>query len=169
MNLPIVFDEWKNYTPAQRRAKILNLEQACNNTGTTFETSGCSLREWFINGVYIREITMPANSVVVGKIHKTEHISIISKGSALVATDGGLEYIEAPYTFVNKPGAKRCLYIAEEMVWTTVHPTDKTTAEDVEKDIIAPDFNSIGLEVDNDMVGIRCSTSSSSRRSSILK
>lgn len=165
MNLPAVFEDWKHYTPEQRRAKILNLEDACSKAVGILEPIQCKLREWFVNGVYIREITMPMGAVIIGKIHKTEHISIVSAGSAVVATDAGLEIITAPHTFINNIGAKRCLYILEDMVWTTVHPTDKTTTEEVEKDIIAPDFNSIGLEVDNELGSKRiCSSSSSCSR-----
>ena len=40
----------------------------------------CPLKHYFAPGVYLREIFMPAGSVVIGKIHKTEHFNIIQKG-----------------------------------------------------------------------------------------
>ena len=37
------------------------------------------LVHYFVNGVYGREIFIPAGVLVAGRIHKTEHISIISQ------------------------------------------------------------------------------------------
>jgi len=163
MNSIINFETWETLDKETRRGKLLEFQKMCGEIEQEVGQVQFGLREWFVNGVYAREITMPTNSIVVGKIHKTEHVSIVSKGRALVATEDGLEEIDAsekPHTFINKIGAKRCLLILEEMVWTTIHPTDKLTAEEVEKDIIAPTYESIGLEVNHELVGIRNISSS---------
>lgn len=77
-------------------------------------------------GVYIREIFMPAGTLVIGHIHKTCHFNIVLKGRALVQMEGRTEEIVAPCTFVSQAGVQKCLYIAEDMVWQTVHhnPSD---------------------------------------------
>lgn len=97
----------------------------------------CPLVHRFTPGIYVREIFMPKGALIVSKIHKTEHPFTISKGRVRVLIPGeGVVELSAPYTGVTKPGTRRVLYILEDCVWTTYHPTDKTTPEEVEEDII---------------------------------
>jgi hypothetical protein len=49
---------------------------------------------------------------------------------------------------MTKPGTQRILYIHEECVWITVHPTDKTTVEEVVEDVIAKDYNDEKLKLE---------------------
>lgn len=44
----------------------------------------------------------------------------------------------APYHGITEPGTWRELFIVMDSVWLTMHPTDKTTPEEVEGDIIQP-------------------------------
>jgi hypothetical protein len=83
----------------------------------------CPLVHRFTPGLYVREIFMPADSLITSKIHKTEHPFVVSKGRCLVWIDGiGWQLIEAPYTGITKPGTRRVLLILEDTVWTTFHP-----------------------------------------------
>lgn len=97
----------------------------------------CPLVHRFTNNMYIREIFMPAGSLITSKIHKTEHPFVISKGSCTVWTDEGESMtLSAPYCGITKPNTRRVLFIHEDCVWTTFHVTDKKTPEEVEDDII---------------------------------
>jgi hypothetical protein len=106
----------------------------------------CPLTHRFCDGLYIREIFMPAGSLVTSKIHKTEHPFIISKGIVSVSIDGGeWQMYEAPYTGITKPGTRRVLFIHEDCVWTTIHKNDDNN-EDVaaiERRIIEPYINEL--------------------------
>jgi quercetin dioxygenase-like cupin family protein len=95
----------------------------------------------FLDGVYMRTVFMKAGLIVVGKIHKQEHVALISKGSATVLTEHGVIEIKAPFIFKSPPGARRALVIHEDMVWTTVHRSDHTDLEQLEEQLIAKDFN----------------------------
>ena len=100
----------------------------------------CPLKHYFAPHVYVREIFMPADSIVIGKIHKTEHFNIIQKGSAtLISEDGSRKLLEAPYTFVSKGGVQKVLYIHEDMVWSTIHITENRDLESLEAELIEPD------------------------------
>jgi hypothetical protein len=87
----------------------------------------------FAAGLYGRELTMPAGSLVVSHIHRTPHLCTCSKGRITVfQTDGaGTRTIEAPFTFVSSPG-QRVGFAHEETVWTTYHPTDERDLERIE-------------------------------------
>ena len=37
----------------------------------------CKEKHYFGPGLYVREVTMPAGSVIVGKPHKTEHLCVM--------------------------------------------------------------------------------------------
>jgi hypothetical protein len=84
----------------------------------------------FTDGMYIREIFMPAGSLWTTKIHKTEHPYVVSYGKAAVSVDADEWYeITAPYTGITKPGTRRVLYILEDCIWTTFHRIDGMKSE----------------------------------------
>lgn len=84
----------------------------------------------FTDGMYIREIYMPAGSLWTSKIHKTEHPFVVSLGKAAVSIDATeWENIEAPYTGITKPGTRRVLYIIEDCIWTTFHRIEGMKSE----------------------------------------
>ena len=97
----------------------------------------CPIRHIFTPGMYGREILMPKGTVVVSKIHKTEHPYVVSKGIAHVFIEGvGWQRIQAPFTGITKPMTRRVLLIEEDCIWTTFHATTKTDVAEIEKDII---------------------------------
>lgn len=97
----------------------------------------CPLKHYFAPGVYIREIFMPAGSVVIGKIHKTEHFNIIQQGSVcLMSEDGSREILTGPCTFVSNAGVQKVLRIIEDTVWSTVHITEERDLEKLEEQLI---------------------------------
>jgi hypothetical protein len=99
----------------------------------------CPVIHRFAPGVYLREIHMPADTVVIGKVHRTEHFNVLIKGSCfIVHDDGRREELRAPMTFVSKAGVQKVLYILEDMIWQTIHPTDETDMEKLEADIVEP-------------------------------
>lgn len=100
----------------------------------------CPLKHYFAPGVYIREIFMPAGSIVIGKIHKTEHFNIIQKGCVtLHKEDGTREMLTGPLTFISGPGVQKVLYIHEDTIWSTVHVTENRDLESLETELIEPD------------------------------
>ena len=90
----------------------------------------------FSKGIYTRELTMPAGTVIVGKRHAQEHIVLMTEGHCTVFTERGQEELHAPCTFVSPAGEKRVLFVHEQTTWTTVHRTDETDLDAVERDLI---------------------------------
>lgn len=103
----------------------------------------CPLVHRFTKGLYIREVTMPAGTVVSTKIHKTEHPFIISKGKVNVMIGDEIITLEAPYCGITQPGTRRLIYILEDTVWTTIHRNDDdcTDLEEIEIRLIEPHDN----------------------------
>jgi hypothetical protein len=95
-----------------------------------FEPVHCLTTHKFTDGMYIREIFMPAGSLITSKIHKTEHPYIVSYGKVAVSIDGDdWNEITAPYTGITIPGTRRVLYIIEDCIWTTFHRVDGMKSE----------------------------------------
>lgn len=101
----------------------------------------------FSDGIYCRTVLMKAGDMVVGKIHKKEHVVVISSGHALVVSEEfGPKEIIAPAIFTSPPGARRALLILSDMVWTTVHKNSTNTQDlaKLEDELIAKDYAEIG-------------------------
>lgn len=93
----------------------------------------------FTPGLMTRKIFMAAGSRHLSKLHKTHHQFFVMQGACMVSENGGEPILlVAPYHGETKPGTWRELFIVMDCVWITAHPTDKTTVEEVEKDIIQP-------------------------------
>lgn len=91
----------------------------------------CPVRHFFAPGVYAREITIPAGSALVGAVHKTENLAVLSKGRMVLATEAGPVEICAPHILTVKPGDKNSAVALEESVWTNflANPTNETNTD----------------------------------------
>jgi hypothetical protein len=115
----------------------------------------CTLKHYFAPksdkygcSTYAREIFLPKGSFVVGKIHRHQHLNIISKGKVKVFTEFGQKYFEAPCTFISEVGLKRAVYAEEDTIWTTVHLTefeDESELSKIEDEVISPTYGEMGL------------------------
>jgi hypothetical protein len=90
----------------------------------------------FADGLYARELFIPAGVCLVGALHKTNHIFTVSQGECYAVTHEGKEHMVAPYTGQTRPGMKRVIYAVTDTVWTTYHPTDETNPEKIAEQIL---------------------------------
>lgn len=114
----------------------------------------CTLRHYFTPiseyGCcnYAREMTIPAGTLVIGKIHRHEHLNIISQGRIAVSTEFGTQYLVAPCTFVSEVGLKRAVIAEEDTIWTTIHMVAKSGEEylkEIEDEVIAPSYEALKM------------------------
>lgn len=81
----------------------------------------------YADGVYGRECFIERGQIIAGRIHKTEHINVISQGCVDVVIDNVItgEIVkttyEAPCIFVAPAGTKRIIFANEDTIWTTFH------------------------------------------------
>jgi hypothetical protein len=72
-------------------------------------------------------------------------------GKVSVLTEsGGAETLTGPRSMISPAGTKRVVYAHEDTVWITVHVTEETNLEKIEKEIIAKDY----LEYNNFCAGV---------------
>lgn len=143
-------------TKEEFRTKILKAQEDMKNLPNVFEGKAldelCPLEHSFGDGIYVRKIFMPKGTLIISKIHKFLHPYFVLTGKASVLTEKGIELIEAPYHGMTLPGTKRALFIHEDMIWITVHVTDKTDLKEIEKEIIAKDFDEFDYFLDKDTI-----------------
>lgn len=100
----------------------------------------CPIKNHFTPGMYIREIFMPAGTVVTSRIHKCRHPFVVLKGRCAVymGSKEGWQEVSAPHFGITEPGTRRLLFILEDSVWMTFHVTDKTNVDEIVEDITIP-------------------------------
>lgn len=132
--------------PAERRMAIRAFIADAEEQIKKFPPVEPIMRHHFSKGIYAREMFIPAGTVLTGKIHRHEHLNIISAGDISVLTEEGPRRIVAPYTIVSPPGTKRLGYAHADTVWTTIHATPETDLELLELEFITQEYEPILVE-----------------------
>jgi len=92
----------------------------------------CPVQHFFGPSIYIREVVMPAGTVVVGKYHKHDHLCNMVEGRMIVVgEDGEQREVAAPAVFMAKKGRKTA-YILETVRFQNIYSTDETDVEKLE-------------------------------------
>jgi len=92
----------------------------------------CPVQHFFGPSIYIREVVMPAGTVVVGKYHKHDHLCNMVEGRMIVVgEDGEQREVAAPAVFMAKKGRKTA-YILETVRFQNIYSTEETDVEKLE-------------------------------------
>lgn len=94
---------------------------------------------FFADGMYCRSLFRPADTLIVGKVHKCEHLYIVASGTVMIVGAGYREEVTGPRVFVSKPGTKRAVYAITDATTMTVHRTNETDLEKIEAELIEED------------------------------
>lgn len=93
-------------------------------------------KHYFGPGIYIREVTMPAGSTVIGKPHRKEHMCVMLQGRMIIIdAEGNQKELVAPLTFVGGAGRK-VAYILETTVFQNILATEETDIEVLENMLV---------------------------------
>ncbi len=130
-DLPEVLD-WK-YIPS--KDQIFALQEAMME----LPQADLPTDHYFADGMYCRSLFRPAGTLIVGKVHKKEHFYMVMNGTVKVTTDHGVEEITGPRVLVSKPGTKRAVLALTDATCLTVHRTEKTDLDEIERELIEDD------------------------------
>lgn len=95
------------------------------------------LKHHFSEGLYARELFIPAGTIVVGKIHKYENLNIMVAGEMDVLIGDKIQRVCAPFIVVSPPGTKRIAKAITDVIWLTVHATEESDLNKIENHFIA--------------------------------
>ena len=92
----------------------------------------CEEKHHFGPNIYIKEVTMPAGALIIGKHHRMEHLcNMVSGRMFILQDDGSKKELVAPMTFMAQPGRK-VAYIVETVVFQNIYSTSETDIEKLE-------------------------------------
>lgn len=132
-------NELRAFKAAPLLAKENVLLNRLEDALATMPPAECPVKHTFTPGLYIREVFMPAGTILTSKIHKTEHPFVIMKGRVGVWTqESGLVELTAPFFGITRAGTRRALVIHEDCSWITFHPTKLTDLKEIEAELIEP-------------------------------
>jgi len=88
------------------------------------------IRHFWGDGFLVREMTIPAGTLIVARRYKVPHVCTCSGGEITVWGDGVEPVIvEAPWTDRAEPGVQRVGYAHRDTVWSTVLPNPQGLAD----------------------------------------
>ena len=135
------------------RKKILAFENALISVANGVDIEGdgkhimteskiAPIKHTFADGVYIRQMDMTKDSVVVGAIHKHLHVWFLLTGNVTVATEDTTEDYIAPCYVVSTPGVKRVILANKDSIFVNVHknPSNTQDVNELEKEIVALNY-----------------------------
>lgn len=102
---------------------------------------------FFAPGMYLRELTVPAGMLLVGKTHRHAHFLVVTKGRAEVISEFGRTVVEPGYISVSQAGVKRVVLALEDTQFITIHlnPSDTQDLAVVEAEHIEPEVLGLGI------------------------
>ena len=107
------------------------------------------LEHKFAEGVYLRELHIPKDTVLIGKRHRLETMNILLEGeiSIYMGEDLPVKNLKAPCIFNSKPGVKKLGYTKEGCIFANIHPTKETDLGKIEEQFIIPEEEYNKIEV----------------------
>lgn len=142
MDFSLTNKEWGAVSTQFKRDLLESLEDACKSLPEENQVH-IEPKHYYCNGVYAREITIPAGTTLVGEIHLEDQINVVSKGKIRVVTEEGSREITSPCTFISPAGTKRAGHAIEDTVWTVFHATTSTDQQEIRKEFIAEDYKQL--------------------------
>jgi hypothetical protein len=86
------------------------------------------VRHFFADGLYLRQIVIPAGTLITGVVHRFESMDVVMKGEISVINEHGyVGRIIAPCTLFSPPGIKKAGIAISETIWISIHanPTNE--------------------------------------------
>lgn len=96
-----------------------------------------------VPGMYCRKVWRQAGAWIVGKVHKSPHFFMCAEGEIIAWTDAGMKTLLPGDVIECKPGTKRVTFAVKDSVGITIHKTENTDLDKIEKELIEPDEMSL--------------------------
>ena len=121
--------------------KVETLQEAMLNSGSDLIAKGNSdmfpLKHTFAEGIYVREMFIQEGGLVIGRVHKNDHVWFLLSGELAIATDNGVEYYSGPCYVKASAGTKRVLNAITDSIFVNVfpNPNNITDIEELENNV----------------------------------
>ena len=102
-----------------------------------------------INGMYTRQIMIPRDTVLTGRVHLFDYVDIMLDGDITVSTPEGTKRYTGFNVFHGKAGRKRAGYAHEDTHWITVHNSEITDGDEFMKTLTVQTIKDFNLLLEN--------------------
>jgi quercetin dioxygenase-like cupin family protein len=90
----------------------------------------------FSDGLYAKQMHIPAGYEAISHAHEYSHLSILSKGQVIVETDEWKKEFVAPACIEIKAGIHHKVTSLQDSVWFCIHATEETDADKIDDVLI---------------------------------
>ena len=107
----------------------------------TQEQVECPITHAIFGGVYVREMFIPKDTLIIGKRHRLETCNMLISGTISIYMGPHLpvKRITAPSIFKSEPFGQKMGYALTDVIFVTVHPTEETDVEKMEEILTIPE------------------------------
>ncbi len=89
------------------------------------------VKHHYAGGIYIREITIPADTALTGRIYLDDHFDIMVSGEIVVSSIDGIKHLSGFNLFPGNQGKKRAGYTITDTRWFTICCSPDTEIETI--------------------------------------
>jgi len=114
-------------------------EGFCGDGKSIAESPDVPIKHSFADQIYVRQMNMKADQVIVGAIHNHQHVWFLLTGHVSINNNGEvIDYVAPCYT-VSEPGSKRVIYAHEDSIFVNVHknPLNVKDIKQLEEEIVS--------------------------------
>ena len=128
---------WIGLPVEEYTANVILLAKQLDEIDAQAETSMLStllnenVTEYFADGMYARELKIPAGVAIISRIHLSEGISILSEGTIAVMDRESYKELSAPYTYISDAGTQRIGLTLTPCTWVSLFKADKQEGVDM--------------------------------------
>lgn len=98
----------------------------------------------YANGIYAREVRLPAGTIAIGKLHKTEHFCVVN-GDIDVCDEHGKSRFVGHALFKTPAGIKRAVFAHADTVFTTFHAVPEASIDELEAALVTDSYTNAPL------------------------
>lgn len=92
------------------------------------------------DGVYMKEMRVPAGKEIFPHKHSFTHKSLLAAGSAIVRKQGAEELtVTGPYVVTIERGLQHSIVAVTDIVWFCIHSTDEQDQEKIDHTLVGED------------------------------
>ena len=108
----------------KRREKINKFEEVIKKFPQVEDQT--ELKHFFLDGLYLRQITIPAGVALTGRIHRYKTINMITRGKVAIYSEHDERIVCAPHIYVSEAGSKKACLTLEKTTIINAHMTNET-------------------------------------------
>jgi quercetin dioxygenase-like cupin family protein len=108
---------------------------------------------YFSGGMYCRKVFRKAGTLIVGKVHKADHIFMCALGEIAAWSENGMRVLRPGDVIESKAGTKRVTLALTDAIGVTIHKTDNMDLDTIEAELIEHDPTAL-FDARNQIIGL---------------